>query len=148
MRKINYGKIKWDAATNWEFCGSKENLKEVWTRASVNQCVRLSIDEFGYNKPLPGHAYEKGDVVTYTGGDSPMLAVVDIPVHPSNGYFYIRLPNGNRETVHPRAIANLVSIADIPEELMALARAEAGRPFDLSKCPLKDQGVCMKGDES
>lgn len=147
MRKINYGKIKWDAATYWEFCGSKENLKEVHARASGHCGVlRLSIEEFGYNRPNPGYAYEKGDIVTYTGGDCPMLAVVDIPVS-SNGYFYARLPDGQQFQVHPRELADLVSIADIPDELMALARAEAGKPLDLSRCPLKDQGACMKGGE-
>lgn len=144
MRNINYGKIKWDAATNWEFCGSKENLKEVHARASGHRGVRLSIEEFGYNRPNPGYAYEKGDIVTYTGGDCPMLAVVDIPVG-SNGYFYARLPDGTKFQVHPRELADLVSIADIPDELMALARAEAGKPIDFSKCPLKDPGACMKG---
>lgn len=146
MRKIDYGKIKWGAATNWEFCGSKKNLKEVWDRASKGRGVRLSIEEFGYDKPNPGYAYEKGDVVTYTGGDHPMLAVVDIPVS-VNGYFYVRLPDGHQLQVYPRDIADQVSIADIPDELMALARAEAGRPLDFSKCPLKDQGACMKGGE-
>jgi len=147
MRKIDYGRIKWGAATNWEFCGSKENLKEVWDRASEDRGVRISIEEFGYNKPNPGYAYEKGDIVTYTGGGRPALAVVDIPVS-SNGYFYIRLPDGHQLQVHPRNLADQVSIADIPDELMALARAEAGRPLDLSKCPLKEAGVCMKGGEA
>jgi hypothetical protein len=72
---------------------------------------------------------------------------VDIPVS-SNGYFYIRLPDGHQLQVHPRNLADQVSIADIPDELMALARAEAGRPLDLSKCPLKEAGVCMKGGEA
>lgn len=146
MRKIDYGKIKWDAATNWEFCGSKENLKEVHARASGHRGVRLSIEEFGYNRPNPGYAYERGDVVTYTEGDRPMLAVVDTPVN-GNGYFYVRVPDGHLLPVHPSNIASRVSIADIPDELMALARAEAGKPIDLSKCPLKNQGACMKGGE-
>lgn len=147
MRKIDYSMIKWDADTNWEFCGSKKNLKEVWDRASKDRGVRISIEEFGYDKPNPGYAYEKGDVVTYTGDDRTMLAVVDAPVS-SNGYFYVRLPNGHKFQIHPGELASKVSIADIPDELMALARAEAGKPLDLSKCPLKDQGACMKGGES
>lgn len=146
MRKIDYSRIKWDAATNWEFCGSKENLKEVHARASGHQGVRLSIEEFGYNRPNPGYAYEKGDIVTYTGDDRPRLAVVDIPVG-SNGYFYARLPDGTKIKLHPRELVDLVSIADVPDELMALARAEAGKPIDFSKCPLKNQGACMKGGE-
>lgn len=147
MRKIDYSKIKWNATTNWEFCGSKENLKEVHRRASGHTGVRLSIEEFGYNKPSPGYAYEKGDVVIYIGDDRPMFAVVDIPIS-SNGYFYARQPDGHQLQVHPSNLADKVSIADIPDELMALARIEAGKPIDFSKCPLKDQGACMKGGES
>lgn len=147
MRKIDYGKIKWDAATNWEFCGSKENLKEVWNRASECLSARLSIEEFGYDKPTPGLAYEKGDVVTYTGGDYPRLAVVYVPVS-SGGFFYVRLSDGQQLRVDPRDLASQVSIADIPEELIRLARAEAGKPLDLSKCPLKKAGACMEGREA
>ena len=144
MRKIDYSKIKWNAATNWEFCGSNENLKEVWNRASECRGVRLPIEEFGYSKPTPGYAYEKGDVVTYTGGDHPMLAVVDAPVNPNNGYFCVRQSNGCWLQIHPRNLASQVSMADIPEELVRLARAEAGKPLDYSKCPLKNPGACMK----
>lgn len=143
MRKIDYSKIKWGAATNWEFCGSKENLKEVWRRASEHRGVKLAIEEFGYSKPLKGYAFEKGDVVTYTGGDRPMLAVVDIPVS-GNGYFYVRSSDGHQLMIHPNDLSRHVSIADIPEELIMLARAEAGKPLDLSRCPLKDPGMCMK----
>jgi hypothetical protein len=146
MRKIDYSKIKWGASTNWEFCGSKENLKEVHRRASGHRGVRLSIEEFGYNRPDPGYAYEKGDVVNYNRGDNTMFAVVDTPVG-SDGHFYVRVPEGHRVVIHPNDIVNKVTIADIPDELMALARAEAGKPIDFSKCPLKDQGVCMKGGD-
>lgn len=146
MRKIDYSKIKWDAATNWEFCGSKENLKEVWNRASERRGVRISIEEFGYNKPNPGHAYDKGDVVTYTGNGRTEFAVVEAPVT-NAGYFIVKTADGSLLRVHPRDIAYQVSIADVPDELMALARAEAGKPLDLSKCPLKKAGACMKGDE-
>lgn len=144
MRKIDYSKIKWDAKTNWEFCGSKENLKEVWNRASECRGVRLSIEEFGYGKPNPGHAYEKGDIVTYTGDELPVLAVVETPVTGA-GYFIVKTSDGSLLRIHPSNIADQVSIADIPEELVMLARAEAGKPLDLSKCPLKDAGACMKG---
>ena len=34
--------------------------------------------------------------------------------------------------------------ADVPEELIALARAEIGKPVDFSKRPLKKQGACME----
>ena len=148
MRKIDYSRIKWDAATNWEFCGSKENLKEVWNRASECRGVRTSVEEFGYSKPSPGLTFEKGDVVVYVDDDEiTSFAVVDIPLS-DNGYFYIRLPDGHQVRVHPRELAVKVKIADIPDELMALARAEAGKPLDLSKCPLKNVGACMKGDEA
>lgn len=147
MRKIDYSRIKWDAATNWEFCGSKENLKEVWDRASKDRVARLPIEEFGYDRPSPGYAYERGDIVTYTEGGRSMLAVVAVTVS-SNGYFYIRTPDGHQVQVHPRELAVKVKIADIPDELMALARVEAGKPLDLSKCPLKEAGACMKGGEA
>ena len=147
MRKIDYSRIKWNASTNWEFCGSKENLKEVWDRASGDRGARLSIEEFGYDKPNPGYAYEKGDVVTYAGGGRPALAVVEAPVDDA-GYFFAKTADGSLLRIHPRNIANQVSIADIPDELMALARAEAGKPIDLSKCPLKKAGACMKGGEA
>lgn len=148
MRKIDYGKIKWDAATNWEFCGSKENLREVWDRASECEGVRLPIEEFGYRKPSPGHAYGKGDIVTFhrTSG-TPVIAVVDTPVTGS-GYFKVRFADGSMTLVHPSNLNTEVEIADIPEELIALARAEAGKPLDLSKCPLKKAGACMEGREA
>jgi hypothetical protein len=145
MRKIDYSEIKWDADTNWEFCGSLKNLKEVWNRASEHRGVRVSIEEFGYNKPNPGYAYEEGDIVSYTEGDHTMLAVVVSPVF-HNGQFYARLADGQPLHVNPNDLGDLVSIADIPDELMALARVAAGKPpFDPSKCPLKDPGACMKG---
>ena len=147
MRKIDYGKIKWNATTNWEFCGSKENLKEIRDRYYKAVGIGYSVEEFGYRKPCPGLAFDKGDVVMYADGDFSSFAVVDIPLS-KNGHFYIRIPDGHQLQVHPRDIANMVSIADIPDELMALARAEAGRPIDFSKCPLKDQGACMKGGEA
>ena len=85
--------------------------------------------------------------MTYIGSNRTMFAVVDIPVS-QNGYFYIRIPDGHQLQVHPNDIAVKLKIADIPDELMALAREEAGKPLDLSKCPLKDAGACMKGGES
>lgn len=136
MRKIDYSKIKWDAKTNWEFCGSKENLLEVWNRAGACRGVRIPVEEFGYSKPSPGLAFAKGDVVVYSHDEVSSLAVVDIPLS-DNGYFYIRLPDGHQVQVHPRELAVKVKIAGIPDELMALARAEAGKPVDFSKCPLK-----------
>lgn len=148
MRKIDYGKIKWDAATNWEFCGSKENIKEIRDRYYKAVGIGYSVEEFGYRKPCPGLAFDKGDVVVYTDGEFSSFAAVDIPLSSKTGYFYIRIPDGRQLQVHPREIAVKVKIADIPDELMALARAEAGKPIDLSKCPLKDPGACMRGREA
>lgn len=148
MRKIDYGKIKWGARTNWEFCGSKENLREVWNRTWEYLGIRVSIEEFGYNVPRLGLVYEKGDVVTYTDGDRSIFAVVDTPVDSTTGYFYVRIASGHRLKIHPGDLARKVSIADIPDELMSLARMEAGKPLDISKCPLKEAGACMKGGEA
>jgi hypothetical protein len=146
MRKIDYSKIKWNATTNWEFCGSYDNLREVWERHWEYIGLRVPIEEFGYNRPRKGLAFKKGDVVTYTEGDRSMFAVVEDPVS-STGYFYVRVSDGSRVVVHPSHIGSRVLVADIPGELMALARAEVGKPLDLSKCPLKKAGACMKGDE-
>lgn len=143
MRKIDYSKIRWNASTNWEFCGSKENLKEMWNRYAEHCGVRFPIEEFGYSAPVPGLAYEKGDIVTYTESGHPVLALVVEPVN-GTGYFSIRTPDGHVSMVCPKNIASHVSIADMPEELIMLARIEANKPLDFSKCPLKDPGVCMK----
>jgi len=147
MRKIDYSKIKWNASTNWEFCGSKENLKEIRDRYYRTCGVGCSVEEFGYSRPRQGLAFEKGDVVVYVNNEITSFAAVDIPLS-DNGYFYIRLPDGHQVQVHPSEISVKVKIADIPDELMALARAEAGKPLDLSKCPLKEAGACMKGGEA
>jgi hypothetical protein len=48
-------------------------------------------------------------------------------------------------TVHPNYLGKQVVAAGIPDELMALARAEAAAAsVDLSKCPLKKAGACME----
>ena len=148
MRKIDYSKIRWGAATNWGFCGSKENLKEIRDRYYKAVGIGYSVEEFGYRRPCPGLAFDKGDVVVYTDGEFSSFAVVDIPLCCDNGYFYIRFPDGNQLRVHPGNLVAKVKIADIPDELMALARSEAGKPLDISKCPLKEAGACMKGGEA
>lgn len=147
MRKIDYGKIKWDAATNWEFCGSKENLKEICDRHYRICGVRYPLEEFGYMTPRRPLAYDAGDVVTYRGSSVTALAVVVTPIT-DTGYFKLKFADGSKVLIHPNVLNKKVSIADIPEELIMLARAEAGKPFDLSKCPLKDPGACMKGCET
>lgn len=134
MGKIDYSKINWKARTYWEFCGTKDNLMEVWKRAFKRRGMRIRLAEFGYRAPYVGFAYEKGDVVTYSGSNYSGLAVVDTPV--SNGSFFIRFPDGSRIAIRPNEIEKKISIAEIPEELILLARAEAGKPLGISKCPL------------
>lgn len=148
MRKIDYSKIKWDANTNWEFCGSKENLREVFNRynsAVFGRGFGPSTEEFefGYKYPNQGLAFDKGDIVTFHGDNVTALAVVVTPVT-SAGYFEVRFADGSTSLIHPCELNEKVEISDIPDELMALARAEAGKPLDLSKCPLKNAGACMK----
>ena len=147
MRKIDYGKIKWDAATNWEFCGSKENLTEICDRHYRICGVRYPFEEFGYLTPRRSLAYDAGDIVKFHGSSATVLAVVVTPIT-STGYFRVRFADGSTELVHPNKLNATVEIADIPDELIALARAEAGKPIDLSKCPLKKAGACMKGGEA
>lgn len=145
MGKINYEKINWEAKTNWEFCGSYENLQETWSRLWEYVGIRFPIEEFGYKHPYKGLAFKKGDIVKHTPTDGePVLGVVDNPVDES-GWFIIRLASGRVVKIHPNLLGKQVVTAGIPDELMALARAESGKPFDLSKCPLKDPGACMKG---
>lgn len=138
--KIDYGKINWTASTYWEFCGTKENLRTVWDRCWEYLGVRVPIEEFAYGKPRIGLAFAKGDVVAYTElqGGTPRYASVVEPVDKNNGYTYIRLADGTRVAVHYWNIPTFLRIADVPDELLALARAEAGKPIDLSKCPLKN----------
>lgn len=141
--KIDYKKIDWSATTNWEFCGTKENLRTVWERNWECIGVRVPIEEFAYEKPRKGLAFAKGDIVTYTvPGMTPKYASVVEPVNKSNAYTYIRLADGTHVAVHPGNLPTFLKIADVPYELVALARAEAGEPVDLTKCPLK-KPACM-----
>lgn len=136
--KIDYSKIDWNAKTNWAFCGTKENLRTVWERNWEYIGVRVPIEEFAYEKPRKGLAFAKGDVVIYsTPGHAPRYAIVTEPVNKSNGYTYIRAANREHFAIHPGNLPGFLAIADIPDELIALARAEAGKAVDLSKCPLK-----------
>lgn len=147
MGKIDYEKLNWEAKTNWEFCGSYENLREVWNRTWEYIGIRVPIEEFGYKFPYKGLAFKKGDIVKYTSDDGEQsLAVVDTPVS-SGCWFVIRLSSGKKLSIAPGQVHKRIAPAGIPEELMALARAEAGKPIDLSKCPLKEAGACMKGRE-
>ena len=135
--EIDYEKIKWDAATNWEFCGTKENLRTVWNRYWERFGVRVPIDEFAYKRPRKGLAFKVGDVVIYRPPQqAPRYAMVTDPCG-GNEYFYIRLANGDSAVVHPSNIPSYVAISDIPDELVALARAVADKSTDPSKCPLE-----------
>lgn len=147
MSMVDYRKINWNAKTNWEFCGSYENLREVWNRYGEHTGIRLSIEEFGYKLPLRGLAFERGDVVKYTPtAGEPVLGVVNLPVM-HNGWFNIRKSDGETLDVHPNMLGKCVAPAGIPDELMALARAEAAAAsVDLSKCPLKKAGACMEAE--
>lgn len=142
---MNYEKINWKANTNWGFYGSYENLQEAWNRCWEYVGIRVSIEEFGYKLPCKGLAFKKGDIVRYTPADGePMLCVVDTPVG-DNGWFTLRLSSGRTTKVHPNHLGERVVTAGIPDELMALARAEAAAAsVDLSKCPLKKAGACME----
>lgn len=145
MSKMNYEKINWEANTNWGFYGSYENLREAQNRLWEYVGIKVSIEEFGYKIPYKGLAFKKGDIVKYTPTDGePTLGVVDAPVG-ENGWFVIRLASGRTKKIHPNGLGKQVVTAGIPEELMALARAEAATAsVDLSKCPLKKAGACME----
>ena len=145
MSKIDYEKINWNAKTNWEFCGSYENLREVWNRCYEYIGLWVPIEEFGYKAPYKGIAFKKGDIVRYTPDiGEQALGVVDVPVD-GNGWFAIRLDSGRVLKVHPNKLGECVAPAGIPDELMALARAEAATAsVDLSKCPLKKADACME----
>ena len=147
MRKINYSKIRWDAKTNWEFCGSKENLRETCDRHYRICGVRYPVEEFGYLTPLRQLAYDVGDIVMFHGSSTNVLAVVVTPIT-DTGYFKLKFADGSTMLIHPNELNAKVEIANIPDELVALARAEANKPLDLSKCPLKDAGACMRGGEA
>ena len=148
MRKIDYSKIKWNAATNWEFCGSAKNLEEVCERHCRFIGGTSTVVDIAYNRPIKSLAYDKGDVVTCTLSNGTVsFAVVRNPLT-DTGYLEIMLADGTTMLITQDDLTKMVKIADIPYELVALARAEAGRPLDLSKCPLKDAGVCMKGGEA
>ena len=149
MSRMDYSKVNWNAKTNWEFCGSYENMREVWNRYWDNFGVRFPIEEFGYKTPYKGLAFKKGDVVTYTQDNGERIfAIVDIPVEDTSGYFYIMLPDGTHAHVLPGDIQKRIALAEIPDELMTLARAEAAAAsVDLSRCPLKKAGVCMEAGQ-
>ena len=142
--KIDHSKIDWNAKTNWGFFATKENLRIAWDRNWECLGVRVPIEEFAYKKPRKGLAFAKGDVVIYsTPGHAPRYATVTEPVNRNNGYTYIRAANGDHFAIHPGNLSEALKIADIPDELIALARAEAGKTADLSKCPLK-KPACME----
>lgn len=144
---MDYTKIKWNAHTFWEFCGSHENLKLV--REHYYRChgIAVPIEELGYRFPYNGYAYRDGDIVTYKHGNGEMFyAVVVKPYSIECGFgaLVIKLYNGTTLHVQDKDVPTTIAIAKVPAELIALARVEAGKAPITEKCPLKDAGVCMR----
>lgn len=146
MGKINYRAIKWNAKTYGEFCGSAANLDEMFVRVGrYPGHAGMRLADFVYRTTDPVFAYTKGDVVTTTGSPRRFATVTGRITHDD---FYrhleIQFADGTATTVRSDKVAESIAPADIPAELIALARAEAGKAPDLSKCPLKRQGACME----
>lgn len=146
MGKINYRAIRWGAGTYGEFCGSAANLDEMYNRVCKypkHDSMRLA--DFVYRKADPVFAYAKGDVVMTTGSSGRFATVTGrITEDDFRRYLEIRFSDGSVTTVGSDKVWASLTPADIPDELIALARAEAGKTPDLSKCPLKRQGACME----
>lgn len=135
MNKINFSKINWDAKNNWEFWGCQENLEEAYQRSPCNHPTYVS---FGYDSPDPTLVYVPGDVVVFRNSESAYngkFAVVYL--RSSTPYLHIRFADGSECALEGNEIHAKLSLAEVPAELIALARAEAGSPVDVSKCPLK-----------
>lgn len=136
MSKINFSKINWSAKKNWEFWGCQENLEEAYKRSPCNR--PSTYVSFGYDSPDPTIVYAPGDVVVFRDSESPhngKFAVVIL--RSSTPYLHIRFADGAECGLEGSEIHAKLSPAEVPAELIALARAEAGSPVDLSKCPLK-----------
>lgn len=141
MGKIDYKSIRWNAATNWEFCGTLQNMKEMLDRRYARTGVRCPLD-FGYEKADHTLAFDMKDVVIYhEAGDRCDGKFATVYAY-SGGSLWILFADGETRAVRPDKIAQSLSIAPIPAELMELARAEAGS-VDISKCPLKNEVACM-----
>lgn len=145
MRKINYKAIRWGAGTYGEFCGSAANLREMYGRVcKYPGFAGMTMSDFVYRKADPVFAYEKGDVVTTTGNPKRFATVTGkITKDDFRRYLEIQFSDGSVTTVGSDEVAASLAPADIPDELVALARAEAGKAPDLSKCPLKNPS-CME----
>lgn len=144
---MDYTKIKWGAKTFWEFCGSYENFRQV--KENYYKCFGMSFsaEEFGYRTPTNGFAYGEGDVVTCKHNGETLYAVVVKPYSIECGYgaLVIKLYNGTALYVKNEDIPTKIAIAKVPAELIAPARAEAGKATPiLEKCPLKKVGACME----
>lgn len=135
MSKINFSKINWAAKKNWDFWGCPENLEEAYQRSPCNHPTYVS---FGYDSPDPSVVYAPGDVVVFRNSESTrdgkFAVVISRSANPS---LRIRFSDGAECDVGGSEIHAKLSPAEVPAELIALARAEAGSPVDLSKCPLK-----------
>lgn len=146
MGKINYKAIRWNAETYGEFCGSAANLVEIHDRVCKHPgFIGVSLANFVYWKADPVFAYAKGDIVKTTGSSGRFATVTGrITEDDFRRYLEIQFSDGSVTTVGSNKVWASLMPADIPDVLIALARAEAGKTPDLSKCPLKRQGACME----
>lgn len=149
MNEIDISKINWDSGTNWGFWGTVKNINAAWLRelkAKDVVATKLTLAEFGYAAPDPTLAYAVGDVVKYHCPGSKYdgeLAV--IVARYANPHLRIKFANDVTTDVTGEEVKIRLSPSGIPPELIALARAEAGSPVDMSKCPLKQP--CCRGGE-
>lgn len=150
MGKIAYDDIRWNARTNWEFWNGANNILEAYRRSPVYD-GRPTLAVFGYREPDAVAAFAVGDVVVYRAKgsqhDGKFAAVYKISLDTDLVSLKMWIKFANGETIgvrHSDIVKGTVAPAEIPDELVALARAEAGKPIDFSKCPLKKPGACME----
>lgn len=147
MDEIDISKINWDSGTNWGFWGTAKNINAAWLRelqAKHIATTALTLAEFGYAAPDPTLAYAVGDVVKFHCPGAKYdgeLAVVTARY--TNPHLRIKFTDGVTTYVNGVEVKLRLSPSGIPPELIALARAEAGKTVDLSQCPLKTP-CCMK----
>lgn len=146
--KLDYGKLDWNAKSNWAFAGTAENLRFLSKRwMSRRNNSSTSIEEFAYMPPDRTLAYGVGDVVVFRSATPPskydgQYAVVSM--YASNPFLRLKFSDGATTDIRENEVQRCISPAKVPAELIALARAEAGTPVDLSKCPLRKAGACLE----
>ena len=135
MGKINYRAIVWDAGTYGEFCGSPANLNEMFDRVGKYPGHRgMRLADFVYKVADPVFAYAKGDVVTTVWNPSRFATVTGkITEDDFRRYLEIQFADGTVTTVGSDKVAESIAPADIPEELIALARAEAEKVREMTE---------------